>query len=187
METLDTFLQRNKKFATQHAAAGLIQPSLAETLLTVKALIIGCADMRVDPALLLGLKDGEAVVLRDIGGRVVPTILEQLGLLGRVGEVAGAIPGGGEPFHLIVLHHTDCGMKRLAGDPDLLASYFGISKEELEARAVTDPRASVAVDVALLKATPGLPGDWLLSGLVYEVSTGLVETIVPPAPIRAQQ
>ena len=185
METLDTFLQRNKEFAAQHAAAGLLPPSLGETLPTVKALIIGCADMRVDPALLLGLKDGEAVVLRDIGGRVAPTILEQLGLLSRVGEVAGAIPGGGGPFHLIVLHHTDCGMKRLAGDPDLLSSYFGVSKEELASKAVTDPRASVAGDVALLKATPGLPGDWLLSGLVYDVSTGLVDVIVPPTPIRA--
>jgi carbonic anhydrase len=30
-----------------------------------------------------------------------------------------------------------------------------------------------------------LLGKWLVSGLVYDVSTGLVEIVVPPAPIHA--
>ena len=60
-----------------------------------------------------------------------------------------------------------------------------IYKEALESKAVTDPRAAVVVDVATLKATPGLPGEWLVSGLVYDVATGLVETILPPTPLRA--
>ncbi|MGA8555498.1 MAG: hypothetical protein WB630_13860, partial [Candidatus Acidiferrales bacterium] len=47
---------------------------------------------------VLGIKPGEAVVLRNIGGRVTPGLLEQLGLLGRIGEVAGRIPGGGRAF-----------------------------------------------------------------------------------------
>ena len=51
--------------------------------------------MRVDPAYVLGIKPGEAVVMRNIGGRITPGLLEQLGMLGRIGEVAGAIPGGG--------------------------------------------------------------------------------------------
>lgn len=59
-----------------------------------------------------------------------------------------------------------------------------ISKEELKAKAVTDPRAAVAVDVAVLRANPALPGEWLVSGLVYNVATGLVDTVVPPAPLR---
>jgi len=32
-----------------------------------------------------------------------------------------------------------------------------------------------------------LPGEWLVSGLVYDVATGLVEVVVPPAPIRTAQ
>jgi carbonic anhydrase len=32
-----------------------------------------------------------------------------------------------------------------------------------------------------------LPGSWLISGLVYDVATGLVEIVVPPAPIRTAQ
>jgi carbonic anhydrase len=138
----------------------------------------------VDPAHLLGLKPGEAVVLRNIGGRINPSLLEQLGLLGRIGQVAGEAPGGGGEFHLIVLHHTDCGITRLTGDPAMLARYFQVEEGDLKTKAVPNPRAAVAVDVALLRAIPALPSEWLISGLVYDVATGLVEIVVPPAPVR---
>jgi carbonic anhydrase len=38
--------------------------------------------------------------------------------------------------------------------------------------------------VALLRTIPALPGAWFVSGLVYDVANGLVEIVVPPAPIR---
>jgi carbonic anhydrase len=182
MSTLDSMLERNKDFASGQAPARELMP---RALPNVKAVIIGCADMRVDPAHVLGLKPGEAVVMRNIGGRITPGLLEQLGLLGRIGEVAQAIPGGGGEFHLIVLQHTDCGITRLAGDPALLTRYFQIPEAQLKTKAVTDPRAAVAVDVALLRAIPALPGEWLISGLVYDVKTGLVEIVVPAARLRA--
>jgi carbonic anhydrase len=184
MSNLDHLLQRNKEFAIQQSAAGTLMPWLPRALPKVKAIIIGCADMRVDPAHVLGTKQGEAVVLRNIGGRITPGLLEQLSLLGRIGEVAGEIPGGGGEFHFIVLQHTDCGITRLAGDPAMLAQYFQIQEGELKKKAVTDPRAAVAVDVAAFRAIPALPGAWLISGLVYDVATGLVEIVIPPAPIR---
>jgi carbonic anhydrase len=185
VSSLDSMLERNKDFAAQQSAAGTLMPSLPRAMLDVKAFIIGCADMRVDPAHVLGIKPGEAVVIRNIGGRITPGLLEQLGLLGRIGEVAGEAPGGGGEFHLIVLHHTDCGITRLAGDPAKLARYFQVQESDLKAKAVTDPHAAVAVDVALLRAIPALPGAWLISGLVYDVATGRVEIVVPPAPIRS--
>jgi len=184
MSNLDDMLQRNKGFAAQQSAGGTLMPSLPQAMPNVKAIIIGCADMRVDPAHVLGIKPGEAVVLRNIGGRISPGLLEQLGLLGRIGELVREIPGGGGEFHIIVLQHTDCGMTRLAGDPDKLAHYFQVKETELGTKAVTDPRAAVAVDVAVLRAIPALPGAWLVSGLVYDVASGLVEVVVPPAPIR---
>ena len=144
MNNLDHFLQRNKEFAVQQSAAGTLMPWLPRALPGVKAIIIGCADMRVDPAHILGTKPGEAVVLRNIGGRITPGLLEQLSLLGRIGEVAGEIPGGGGEFHFIVLQHTDCGITRLAGDPAMLAHYFQIQEGEVKKKAVTDPRAAVA-------------------------------------------
>lgn len=185
MSTLDSMLERNKGFAARESAAGTLIPSLPQALLNLKAIIIGCADMRVDPAHILGIKPGEAVVIRNIGGRVTPGLLEQLGLLGRIGEVAGKIPGGGGEFHLVVVQHTDCGMTRLAGDTAMLARYFQIPEGELKTKAVSDPRAAVAVDIAVLRGIPALPREWLVSGLVYDVATGLVETVVPAARTRS--
>ena len=124
MSTLHSMLERSKAVAAQQSAAGTLMPPLPEAMPNVKAMIIGCADMRVDPAHVLGIKPGEAVVLRNIGGRITPGLLEQLGLLGRIGEVAGESPGGGGEFHIIVLQHTDCGITRLAGDPAMLTHYF---------------------------------------------------------------
>ena len=92
VSSLDSMLERNKNFAAQQTTAGTLMPSLPAALPDVKAIIIGCADMRVDPSPIFGLKPGEAVVLRNIGGRITPSLLEQLGLLGRIGEVAGEEP-----------------------------------------------------------------------------------------------
>ena len=187
MSNLNSMLERNKVFAAQQSAAGTLMPSLPRALPDVKAIIIGCADMRADPAHVLGIKPGEAVVLRNIGGRITPELLQQLGLLGRIGQVAGEIPGGGGEFHLIVLQHADCGITRLAGDPAMLAHYFQVEEGELKSKAVTDPRAAVAADIAFLRTIPALPGDWLVSGLVYDVATGLVDVVVAPAPIRVSR
>ena len=182
MNTLDSLLKRNKDFAASQSAA---REPMPRALPNVKAIIIGCADMRVDPAHVLGIKPGEAVVMRNIGGRITPGLLEQLGLLGRIGEVAKTTAGGGGEFHLIVMQHTNCGITYLANDPALLSRYFQIQEAELKNKKVTDPRAAVAMDVALLRAIPALPADWLISGLVYDVPTGLVEVVVPPKEIRA--
>ncbi len=176
MTTLDLLVERNQDFASHHFLKDL---SLMPTL---RAMIIGCVDPRVDPALLLGLGLGEAVVIRNVGGRITPATLQTIGMLGRVVRSEKGDPAG--EFHLIVLQHTQCGIARLEGDSDLLASYFGIGKEGLKAKAVTDPHAAVTIDVAALKASPALPGNWLVSGLVYDVATGLVEVVVPPAPLR---
>jgi carbonic anhydrase len=184
MNYLDRMLESNKSFAAQQAAAGTLMPSLRQALPNVKAIVIGCADIRSDPAYVLGIQPGEAFVIRNMGGRITPGLIEQLGLLRQIGKAAGETPAGGGEFHIVVLHHTDCGLGRLANHPALLAHYFQIEEAELKTKAVTDPRAAVAHDVALLRTIPAAPGVWLVSGLVYDVATGLVEVVVPPAPIR---
>jgi carbonic anhydrase len=183
MNEFHSLVERSKRVATDDAAAGRLQPSLPDALPLVKAIVIGCADMRVDPAHVLGLEPGEAVVMRNIGGRVTPGLLAQLGMLGRIGQVAGKIPGGGGEFNIIVLQHTDCGITRLADEPAMLSEYFQVSVDGLEAKTVLDPRAAVAGDLVSLRAAPGLPRDWLLSGLVYDVATGRIETVVSPQPV----
>ncbi len=175
MTTFDTLIERNQDFAAHHFLKDLsMMPRL-------RTMIIGCVDPRVDPAHVFGLGPGEAIVIRNVGGRITPATLQTMEMLGRIAQGEGGPPAG---FHLVVLQHTQCGITRLDQDPDMLASYFGIGQEGLTAKAVTNPHAAVAVDVATLKAIPALPDNWLVSGLVYDVTTGLVEIVVPPAPLR---
>ena len=84
-----------------------------------------------------------------------------------------------------MLQHTDCGITRLADDSAMLTQYFQVQESDLKSKAVRDPRVAVAGDVAILRAVPGLPHDWLLSGLVYDIETGQIETVVPPQPIAS--
>jgi carbonic anhydrase len=69
----------------------------------------------------------------------------------------------------------------------LLAHYFQIPEGDVESKSVRDPRKSVAVDVAALRTIRALPDEWLISGLVYDVATGLVEVVIPPTPIRTTE
>ena len=66
MSYLDLTLKRNKDFATEQSAAGTLMPWLPRALPNVKAIVIGCANMRVDPAHVLGIEPGEAVVMRKL-------------------------------------------------------------------------------------------------------------------------
>ncbi|OTP70393.1 Carbonic anhydrase [Caballeronia sordidicola] len=52
--------------------------------------------------------------------------------------------------------------------------------------AITDPYKAVAIDVTALKANPNLPGAFTVTGVVYDVKTGLVEIVVPPAMLRPE-
>lgn len=176
--TLNTLIARHDDFAAHRFPGNLhLRP-------TMSTMIVTCADSRVDPAHILGLGLGEAVVLRNIGGRITPTTLQSMALLGAIAQADGWSPGAG--WNLVVLQHTDCGMKRLAGFPDLLAEYFGIAKDDVAAKAAADPYAAVAVDVASLKATPSLPGGFIVSGLVYDVATGRLDQVVAPALLRQE-
>jgi carbonic anhydrase len=86
-------------------------------------IVIGCVDPRVDPAAVLGLNNGEAAVLRNVGGRVTPAALRTMAMLTKVSQAnQDSAPAG--VWNLVLLHHTDCGMTDLASYPDLLAEYW---------------------------------------------------------------
>jgi len=158
-------VRRNAAFAATGAFAGLRFPT-SDTLQ-----VLGCVDSRVDPGDVLGLELGEGVVMRNIGGRVTPAALRSWALLGRLSR--GRPPSG----HLVILHHTDCGITRLADYPEQLAAFFEIPVEELASKAVADPYAAVRVDTAI--ARHALPPSRPVSGLVYDVGTGLIEIVDP--------
>jgi len=175
-DMVSTLTTRNADFARHGFVPG------RSMMPTLKTLVIGCVDPRVDPAHVLGLADGDALVIRNIGGRWTPGALQTMATLRAIAEAEGATPGPG--WNLIVLQHTDCGITRLGGQPDLLAGTFGIDAADLPAKAAGDPRAAVAVDVAEIKANPFLPADFIVSGLVYDVRTGLIETVTAPSKLR---
>ena len=176
MTTLDTLLDRNRRFAAANPPADLRLFPKLETI------VIGCADPRVDPAAVLGLELGDALVIRNLGGRFTPEVFQTLAALRLIAAAEGVAPG--PDWNLVVLQHTDCGLTRLGDQPGLLANVFGVDPADLAAKAVNDPVAAVAVDVAAIKANPFLPAAFLVSGLVYDVATGLVNVVVPPAPLR---
>jgi carbonic anhydrase len=173
--TADDLVRRNARFAATGAFAGLPFPG-DQTLR-----VVACVDSRVDPSAVLGLELGEAVVMRTIGGRVTPAVVRSWQLLAKLGEQGSAVGGhaAGVPAHMVVLHHTDCGIKRLTAYPELLARFLEVPVAELDAKALGDPKAAVRIDVEILRRA--LPANLLVTGLVYDTGTGLVEVVVPPA------
>ena len=87
----------------------------------------------------------------------------------------------------VLLHHTNCGISGCYHNaPGLLSKHMGVAESELEKLEIDDPYKAVAVDVAALRANPNLPANLAVSGLVYDVQTGLVETVVPAAALRSE-
>src|SRR5271170_6749936 len=167
---------RNAQFATRGFDAALtINPS-------GNMMVVGCVDPRVDPGHVLGLNNGEAAIIRNVGGRITPATLRTMGMLGKVGAANASTHRPGV-WNLVILHHTDCGMTDLASFPELLAEYFEIPLSKLEAKSVSDPNGSVRVDVDVILQEIHST-DFLVTGLVYDVDTGLVETVVPPTPLN---
>jgi carbonic anhydrase len=168
-------MRRNEAYAATGFHPGLtINPS-------GNMMVVGCVDPRVDPGHVLGLDNGEAAIIRNVGGRITPATLRTMGMLGKVGAANASTHRPGD-WNLVILHHTDCGMTDLAVFPDLLAEYFEIPVQQLESKSVSDPVDSVRVDVdVILAALHGT--DFLVSGLVYDVDTGLTEMVVPPTPL----
>jgi carbonic anhydrase len=178
MSVIETLTQRNEAFASSRFSADLkIMPSM-------KTMIIGCVDPRVDPVDIFGLAPGEAAVIRNVGGRITPATLQTMAMLRIVANASGDIAAG---WNLIVLHHNDCGITTcLARSPELLAKYFGVAPADLDALAIADPHKAVAVDVAALKANLLLPGGLLVTGLVYDVTTGRIEIVVSTSLLRPE-
>lgn len=172
---VDDLIWRNSEFAYKQEVSGLgMMPS-------GRTMVIGCVDPRVDPAIVMNLQLGEAVVIRNVGGRVTPGTMRTLALLGAIAQAGGKLPGDG--WNLVVMQHTDCGIGRLVDHPDALSAELGIAPDEIDAATITDPRRALAADLAVLHANPMLPRGITVSGLLYDTETGRLETIVAPAPL----
>ncbi|HEV7583522.1 MAG TPA: carbonic anhydrase [Mycobacterium sp.] len=171
-DPLRKLVQDNAGFSKHRFASGLkLIPSL-------RIFVIGCVDPRVDPAHILGLELGEAAMIRNIGGRITSAVLDELALLRKLTQAAGGDFDQG--WNFVVLQHTDCGIVRMQGEHQRLANFFGVDEGSLNAKSVTDPYAAVQVDVTALRGAADLPTGIRCAGMVYDVGTGLVETVVSP-------
>ncbi|MCW6512057.1 carbonic anhydrase [Lichenifustis flavocetrariae] len=177
MDFLETIAKRNETFVQHGFSANL------KIIPTTKTIIVGCLDPRVDPMDVLGLEPDEAAIIRNIGGRINPAVIEALILLPAVAKAVGQNMGPG--WNLVILHHTDCGIIGCYKHaPDQLAKHLGVTRPQLDCMEVTDPYKAVAQDVAAWKANPEVPGGFMISGVVYDVATGRIQVVVPPTQLR---
>jgi carbonic anhydrase len=96
-------------------------------------------------------------------------------------QIAENVIAEGPLFEVAVIHHTQCGSGALA-DENIRRSYaqrIGADEANLRDHAVVDPAATVTTDVECLRSAPAISQRLASSGHVYDVLTGLVQTILP--------
>jgi carbonic anhydrase len=174
MTRMTPLLERNDQFARSYTPAALGPPA-AQTI------VVTCLDHRVDPAIVLGLRLGDAPVIRNAGGRVTPAVIDDIAYLAFLaGQLFGDQLAAGTLFEVAVIHHTQCGTGFLA-DPGFrhqAAEATGLTDAALEAAAVADPHTTVKADVERLLTSPLLSPKVSVSGHVYDIATGRVTTTI---------
>src|SRR6201981_3231505 len=82
-------LAHNEQFARTFTPVPLGLPA-------AQVILITCLDHRVDPALTLGLRLGDAPVLRNAGGRVTQPVIEEIAYLAFLGRTLAGRPVDGD-------------------------------------------------------------------------------------------
>lgn len=149
--------------------------------------ILTCMDARLDPAQYGGLREGDAHVIRNAGGRVTDDAIRSL-------VISHKLLGTNEWF---VVHHTDCGMETFTDQVmrDLLersldtAVYEGggwrdvgrgpgsSEGEFIDWLTIDDQERSLVRDVKRLRSHPLVPRDVAISGFVYDVRSGRLREV----------
>lgn len=134
--------------------------------------VVTCIDSRIDPLAVFGLVPGDAKILRNAGARVTDDVLRTLAL---------AVAALGVT-RIAVVQHTDCKMTS-ATDAELraaVAEVTGVADLDLEPLAIGDQPAVLRADVDVLLASPLLPDGVVVGGLVYDLHSGRLTTVVAP-------
>lgn len=133
--------------------------------------VITCMDSRIPAFPVLGLQLGEAHVLRTAGARVTDDVLRSLALSTHVLGTR----------HALLVGHTDCGLH----DPDgtiasTLTELMGHPPFHQSWGTFTDPAAALRNDGERLLMWPDRPDDFEVAGLLLDIETGQLETVMPP-------
>jgi carbonic anhydrase len=135
-----------------------------------KLLVLTCMDARMDPLRMLGLRDGDAHIVRNAGGRAsddaIRSIVISQQLLGT--------------RHVVVMHHTGCGLFNVTNDElrQRLRQTLGNRVGGIDFLPLgPDVRESVRRDVQSLRQHPLLASDTQVQGYVYDVATGRITAV----------
>jgi carbonic anhydrase len=128
--------------------------------------LITCMDSRLDPLGMIGLRPGDANMVRIPGGGVTEEALEALVLGAHLLNVN----------RILVVPHTRCAMA--SSTLEELRSRVGESAGQDASwqhfHVVPDQRAALEDDVHRVRAHPLIPATVAVGGFLYDVDTGLL-------------
>ncbi|UBU10934.1 beta-class carbonic anhydrase [Nonomuraea gerenzanensis] len=157
MSAFDDLYAANEKFAETFGNSGLTGRAARGLA------VVTCMDSRIDPLGLLGLKPGDAKILRNAGARVTDDVLRTL--------VLAVVLLGVD--RILVMPHTDCGMAKVTdADVHALAKERGVDTRSLEFHTVPDQNEALKHDLTRIRTFPFLPTGMPVTGAIYDVHTG---------------
>jgi carbonic anhydrase len=162
----DLFEGNERYAAMDHevAATGVARRGLA---------IVTCIDSRIDPLAVFGLEPGDAKILRNAGARVTDDVVRSL-------AIAVAMLG---VTRVAIVQHTNCAMQS-STSAELVAAVRGSARQadpDFDPRAITEHAEVLPADVALLLSSPLLPDGIMVGGLLLDLRSGRLTTVVPPS------
>lgn len=125
--------------------------------------MITCMDARIDVFAVLGLRLGEAHVIRNAGGRVTDDVLRSLALSANLLGVDT----------VIVMQHTRCGLEGVT-DEELRR----LTGADLGFLSIDDHVAALKEDIEILTTQPYLEPVKVIAGFVYDVENGRIDDVV---------
>jgi carbonic anhydrase len=162
MDTIDELLANNRAFAASLPARHLdVHPSR-------RLAVVTCMDSRLDVFAALGLRDGEAHVLRNAGGVITDDVIRSLAVSQRrLGTL-----------EVMLIHHTDCGMQSLTDDGFRaeLQRETGVAPA-FAIESFADVEADVRQSILRVRRSPFLLHSGLVRGFVYDVDTHALREI----------
>ncbi len=176
MTHLETLLERNRDFSLTDAKEKV--PAIP-FIPNMQTYVLTCLDPRVDPSDILGLRLGDAIVARSVGGRVTDAVLADLAWVCQLHETKTP---DAEWFELAVIHHTDCGSALFADDAlrNSFSARYGYNDAMLATLAVLDPARTARADVDTLLAAPQRAPRIAVSGYAYDLKAGLLTQVAGP-------
>ena len=162
MTNTEDLLAHNAEYAAGFDAAGLAAPPAR------KLAVLACMDARLDPARALGLRPGDAHVIRIAGGVVTEDAIRSL-------VISQRLLGTEE---IVLIHHTGCGMLTVKDDAVLsqIEAEVG-TRPDFALRSFPDLDENVRQSVATIRANPYIPRTGSVRGFVYDVETGALREV----------